>query len=322
MGRIRSIMMLTVVNDSDAYLERLLKAPRPGIGEVTAFYDHRVGVIGTDPRLMLLPLDDHMVHRGDGVFETMKFLERKLYQLDPHVDRLMFSAKSIFLEPPCPWEDLKTMIVDVARAANTDQGMVRILLGRGPGGFGIDPRECPKASLYIVAYALHPRPESAYEKGVTASRCSMPAKRGLMAKIKSVNYLPNVLMKREALQSGCDYSLCFDDDGFLAEGAVENVCLVDAQGRLVVPELNNALTGTTLMRVLDAVKDEMPVLFRQVTEDDVYLAREVILLGTTIDALSVVRFNKKPIHDVRPGPVSKKMRRFLIQDIQDNGIAL
>ncbi len=314
--------MLTVVNDSDAYLERLLKAPRPGIGEVTAFYDHRVGVIGTDPRLMLLPLDDHMVHRGDGVFETMKFLERKLYQLDPHVDRLMFSAKSIFLEPPCPWEDLKTMIVDVARAANTDQGMVRILLGRGPGGFGIDPRECPKASLYIVAYALHPRPESAYEKGVTASRCSMPAKRGLMAKIKSVNYLPNVLMKREALQSGCDYSLCFDDDGFLAEGAVENVCLVDAQGRLVVPELNNALTGTTLMRVLDAVKDEMPVLFRQVTEDDVYLAREVILLGTTIDALSVVRFNKKPIHDVRPGPVSKKMRRFLIQDIQDNGIAL
>nr|WP_031386484.1 aminotransferase class IV [Desulfonatronum thiodismutans] len=314
--------MLTVVNDSDAYLERLLQAPRPGIGEVMAFYDHRVGVIGTDPRLMVLPLDDHMVHRGDGVFETMKFVERKLYQLEPHMDRLMFSARSIFLEPPCPWEDLKTMIVDVARAANADQGMVRILLGRGPGGFGIDPRECPKAGLYIVAYALHPRPESAYEKGVTASRCSMPAKRGLMAKIKSVNYLPNVLMKREAVQSGCDYSLCFDDDGFLAEGAVENVCLVDAQGRLVVPELNNALTGTTLMRALDAVKGEMPVVFRQVTEDDVYLAREVILLGTTIDALSVVRFNKKPIHDVRPGPVSKKMRRFLIQDLRESGIAL
>jgi branched-chain amino acid aminotransferase len=314
--------MLTIVNDSDAYLERLIQAPRPGIGEVMAFYDHRVGVIGTDPRLMLLPLDDHMVHRGDGVFETMKFVERKLYQLDPHVDRLIFSARSIFLEPPCPWEDLKAMIVDVARAANTDQGMVRILLGRGPGGFGIDPRECPKAGLYIVSYALHPRPESAYEKGVTASRCSMPAKRGLMAKIKSVNYLPNVLMKREAVQSGCDYSLCFDDDGFLAEGAVENVCLVDAQGRLVVPELNNALTGTTLMRALDAIKDEMPVIFRQVTEDDVYLAREVILLGTTIDALSVVRFNKKPIHDVRPGPVSKKMRRFLIQDLRESGIAL
>ena len=314
--------MLAVVNDREAYLERLLEAPRPGISEVMAFYDHRIGVIGTDPRLMLLPLDDHMVHRGDGVFETMKFVRRKLYQLEPHVDRLFFSAKSIYLEPPCSWEELKTMVLDVARAANADQGMIRILLGRGPGGFGIDARECPKASLYIVAYALHPRPESAYEKGVTASRCSMPAKRGLMAKIKSVNYLPNVLMKREAVEAGCDYSLCFDDHGFLAEGAIENVCLVDAQGRLVVPELNNALTGTTLMRALDAVKGEMSVIFRQVTEDDVYLAREVILLGTTIDALSVVRFNKKPIHDVRPGPVSKKMRQFLIQDLLGNGIPL
>lgn len=314
--------MLAVVNDPNAYMERLLQAPRPGISEVMAFYDHRVGVIGTDPRLMVLPLDDHMVHRGDGVFETMKFVGRKLYQLDPHVERLIFSARSIHLEPPCPWEELKTMIMEVVKAASGEQGMVRVLLGRGPGGFGIDPRECPKASLYIVVYALHPRPESVYSTGVTASRCSMPAKRGLMAKIKSVNYLPNVLMKREAVQSGCDYSLCFDEEGFLAEGAVENICLVDAQGRLVVPELTNALTGTTLMRALDAVKEEMPVIFRQVTEDDVYLAREVILLGTTIDALSVVRFNKKPIHDVRPGPVSQKMRQFLIQDLQDNGIAL
>ncbi|GAB6057298.1 aminotransferase class IV [Desulfonatronum parangueonense] len=314
--------MLSIEKDQQAYLQRMLQAPRPGIDEVLAFYDHRVGVVGTDPRLMLLPLDDHMVHRGDGVFETMKFVDGKLYQMEPHVERLTFSAQSIFLEPPCSWKELKTMIVDVARAASAEQGMVRVLLGRGPGGFGIDSRECPKASLYIVVYKLHPRSEEAYEKGVTASRCSMPAKSGLMAKIKSVNYLPNVLMKREAVESGCDYSLCFDEQGFLAEGAVENVCLVDDQGRVVVPELSNALTGTTLMRALDAVTGDMPVLFRKVSENDIYLAREVILLGTTIDALSVVRFNKKPIHDVRPGPVSKRMRQFLIQDLRDNGIPL
>lgn len=314
--------MLPIVNDQKAYLERLLQAPRPGMSEILAFYDHRVGIIGKDPQLMLLPLDDHMVHRGDGVFETMKFLDRKLYQLDPHMDRLAFSAQSIFLEPPCSWDDLKQMVLEVAGAADEKQGMVRVLLGRGPGGFGIDSRECPLASLYIVAYKLHPRPEEVYEKGVTASRCSMPAKNGLMAKIKSVNYLPNVLMKREAVDSGCDYSLCFDDQGFLAEGAVENVCIVDAQGRLIVPELTNALTGTTLMRALDAVTGEVSILFRKISENEIYLAREVILLGTTIDALSVVRFNKKPIHDVRPGPVSKRMRQFLIQDLQDNGIVI
>lgn len=314
--------MLPVIEDATAYLDMLLQAPRPGVDQVFAFYDHRVGVIGKDPRLMLLPWDDHLVHRGDGVFETMKFVDRKLYQLEAHMERLMFSAQSIFLEPPCPWKALKNVIVDVARSSDQDQGMVRVLLGRGPGGFGIDPGECPTSSLYIVAYTLHPRPESVYVKGVTASRCSMPAKIGLLAKIKSVNYLPNVLMKREAAEGGWDYSLCFDDQGFVAEGVVENVCLVDGQGRLVVPELNNALTGTTLMRALDAVKGEIPVIFRQVREDDIYLAREVILLGTTIDALSVVRFNKKPIHDARPGPVSKRMRQFLVQDLMENGIPL
>lgn len=314
--------MLPIIEDTNAYLDMLLKASRPGVDDVFAFYDHRVGVIGKDPKLMLLPLDDHLVHRGDGVFETIKFINRRLYQLDAHLERLAFSAESIFLDPPCPWKDLKDIIVDVARAADQEQGMVRVLLGRGPGGFGIDPGECPVSSLYIAVYKLHARPESIYEKGVSASRCSIPARCGLLAKIKSVNYLPNVLMKREAAQGGWDYSLCFDDHGFVAEGAVENICLVDAQGRLVVPELNNALTGTTLMRALDAVKGEVSVIFRPVREDDIYLAREVILLGTTIDALSVVRFNKKPIHDVRPGPVSKRMRRFLVQDVLENGIPL
>jgi len=314
--------LLPIAEDANAYLNMLLKAPRSGAAEIYAYYDHRVGVIGTDPALMLLPLDDHLVHRGDGVFETMKFVSGKLYQLDAHFDRLIFSAQSIFLEPPCPWKELKEMVLDVARAANQEQGMVRVLLGRGPGGFGIDPEECPASSVYIVAYKLHPRPESVYQKGATASRCSLPAKKGLLAKIKSVNYLPNVLMKREAKQGGWDYSLCFDDQGFVAEGIVENICLVDGQGRLVVPELNNALTGTTLMRALDAVKGEVPVIFRQVREDDLYLAREVILLGTTIDALSVVRYNKKPIHDARPGPISKRMRQFLLQDLLENGTPL
>lgn len=311
--------MLPIIDDADAYLDALLRAPRPGAGRVYAFYDHRIGAIGRDPRLMLLPLDDHLVHRGDGVFEGMKFIDRKIYQLDAHLERLKFSAQSVFLEPPCTWDELKSMILEVARAASRDQGMIRVLLGRGPGGFSLDPSECFSSSLYIAAYQSIPVPESLHAKGVTAKHCSVPAKSGLLAKIKSVNYLPNVLMKREATQGGWDYSLCFDDQGFVAEGAAENLCLVDGQGRLVVPELNNALTGTTLMRALDAVKGQAPVLFRQVREDDMYLAREVILLGTSIDALSVVRFNNKPIHDARPGPMSKRMRGFLIQDLQENG---
>lgn len=308
------------VAGSDDYLQALLEAIRPGAKQVLAFYDHRVGLIGTDPRLMLMPWDDHIAHRGDGVFETAKFVGRKVYQLDAHLKRMRSSCQGIHLEPPCPWEEIRGIVLQVAEAAGKADGLVRVLLGRGPGGFGIDPFECPVPSLYVVAYDIHLKPESVYEQGVTAFKASIPAKQAWLATIKTTNYLPNVLMKREAVQKGFDYALCFDEQGFLAEGATENVCIVDAQGRLSIPEFTNALAGTTLMRGVDLLKREMEVIFRGIPEAELFEAREVILVGTTIDALSVVRFNDKPVHDARPGPVSRRLRALLRQDLADNGI--
>lgn len=305
--------------ESEEYLRRLLALPRPGSGEVLAFYEHRVGAVCRDVRLMLLPLDDHLLHRGDGVFESLKYVGRKLYQLDAHLGRMQKSAKAIALTPPCAWEDIRAAVLAVARAGNEDNGMLRILLGRGPGGFGIDPFECPQASLYLVAYRFTPRPESWFAKGVTAFRSETPAKQSWLAKIKSVNYLPNVLMKMEAVQKGFDYPFCFDEHDFLAEGATENVALVDQEGRLVIPEFTHSLPGTTLLRALDLAKGELPVIFRGVTEADVYNAREVLILGTSGDCVPVVRYQGKPIHDVRPGPVARRLRALLTQDLADNG---
>lgn len=304
----------------DDYLQSLLDAIRPGAEQVLAFYDYRVGLIGTDPRLMLMPWDDHIAHRGDGVFETAKFIGGKVYQLDAHLKRMRSSCQGIHLDPPCPWEEICGIVLQVAKAAGKPDGLVRVLLGRGPGGFGIDPFECPVPSLYVVAYDIHLKPESAYEQGVTAFKVSIPAKQAWLATIKTTNYLPNVLMKREAVQKGFDYALCFDEQGFLAEGATENVCIVDARGRLSIPEFTNALAGTTLMRGVDLLKREMDVIFRGIPEAELFEAREILLVGTTIDALSVVRFNGKPVHDARPGPVSRRLRALLRQDLADNGV--
>lgn len=308
------------VAGSDDYLKALLEAIRPGAEEVLAFYDYRVGLIGTDPRLMLMPWDDHLAHRGDGVFETAKYIGGKLYQLDAHLKRMQSSCRNIHLEPPCSWAEIRSLVLEVARAGGKQDGLVRVLLGRGPGGFGIDPFECPVPSLYVVAYDIHRKPESVFEQGVTACKASIPAKQSWLATIKTTNYLPNVLMKREAVQKGYDYALCFDEHGFLAEGATENVCIVDREGRLSIPEFTHALAGTTLMRGVDLMKQEMDVIFRGITEAELYEAREIILVGTTIDALSVVRFNDKPVHDVRPGPVSKRMRQLLHEDLEKNGV--
>lgn len=309
------------VASSEEYLAAMLSAVRPGLGEVLAFYDYRIGVVGTDPRLMLMPWDDHLVHRGDGVFETMKYLDRRIYQMDPHIKRMENSARSIFLAPPCPWPEVRDIVVEVAKAGGRDDGLLRVLLGRGPGGFGIDPFESPVPSLYVVAYGFHPKPEAMFERGVTAFKTSVPAKQAYLATIKTIDYLPNVLMKREAVTRGFDYPFCFDEHGYLAEGATENVCIVDREGALHIPEFTNALAGTTLMRAVDLVKNEVKIVFRGIREDEILSAREVIIVGTTVDAISVVRFEGKPIHDVRPGPVSRRMRELLKKDLRENGLA-
>jgi len=141
-----------------------------------------------------------------------------------------------------------------------------------------------------------------------------------MATVKTTNYLPNVLMKREAVNNRVDFPFCYDGNGFLAEGATENVALVDEGGRLVIPEFTNALAGTTLMRAVDLVKDDMSVIFKGVTEGEVYTAREVMMVGTSFDAIGVVRYNGKPIFDARPGPVTRRIRALLADDLQQSGL--
>ncbi|XPV77266.1 MAG: aminotransferase class IV [Desulfovibrio sp.] len=313
---------MTRVADLEQYVTALVDTPRPGVKGVQAFYEHRIGMICTDPRAMLMPWDDHLVHRGDGVFETMKFVDGKLYQLKPHLDRMKRSCRAIKLDPPCSWSFLEDIVKETAKAGGRKEGMVRIMIGRGPGSFGLSPKDCPVSSLYIVVYDLHPRSEEDFEKGVTAFRTKVPAKQPYLATIKSIDYLPNVLMRMEAEKEKKDYPFCFDADGFLAEGATENVCIVGQDNVLYVPEFGNALAGTTLLRAIELVMDEVEVVQRPIAEHEILDAKEVILLGTTNDAISVVRYDGKPIHNVKPGPVSKKMKELLEKDLQENGIPL
>lgn len=309
------------IASTQEYLDKLLSLPRPGEENVFAFYDHRLEMVCTNPRLMLIPLDDHLVHRGDGIFETVKYIGRRIYQLDAHLERMQQNCRALSLPAPMPWEDIRTLAVETARAGEQEDGYLSLFIGRGPGGFAVDLRECPQPSLYLVARRFKHLPESYWQEGVFACRAEQPAKPSHMAKLKSVNYLPNVLMKKEAVDRGCDFVLCFDQEGYLAEGCIENVILVDSQGQIVVPELRNALSGTTLMRALELIQGEREHIFRPVREEEIYQAREVILLGTTLDALSVVRYNGRPINDGYPGPVSKRLRELLIRDLQENGVS-
>lgn len=308
--------------DSTAYMQRLLALPRPGEENILAYYEHRIGLIGTDSKLMLLPMDDHLAHRGDGVFETVKYTGGRLYQLDQHLERMQRSAQGIFLEPPCSWQELREIVLEVAAAGKDKNGQMRILIGRGPGGFGIDPAESPKPSLYVVAYRFVQKPEAWFAKGLSGFRTSIPAKQGYMARVKNANYLPNVLMIREAKERGADVPFCFDEQSYLAESAVANLCLVDQTGTLVVPEFTNALPGTTMLRAMELVKGEVNAVFRQVPEADIFAAKEAMLLGTGPDCVAVVSYEGKPIGTGRPGPVCELLRRRIAEDIVATGVPI
>ncbi len=312
--------LVNVINEFQ-YMERILALERPGEDRILAFYDHRLRAVVTNPRLMLIPMDDHLVHRGDGVFEALKFVDGRIYQLDAHLARLRASTEAIFIGAPAPWEEIRRLVVEVARASGARNGSLSIFIGRGLGGFSLDFRECEHPTLYIVARKAPALPEQFWEKGVTACRSSFPAKSENFARIKSVNYLPNVLMKREAILKGCAYPLCFGPDHFLAEGASENIIIVDCKGELVVPEMKYALLGTTMLRGLELIGKEREYVTRSISEDDIRVSREVIMMGTSIDAVSIVRYNGKPIHDVRPGPVSRRLRVLLQEDLQKEGVS-
>ena len=302
------------IGNEQLFWERLLALPRPGEENFLAFYDHRLQAIFTNPRLLLIPLDDHLVHRGDGVFEALRFEDGAIYQLEEHLRRLERSAGAIGLALPVSPTELDSLIRQVCLASGLVQGNALVFVGRGPGGFTLDTRECPHPSLYIVAKRFAPKPDSFWSTGVSAVRTRIPAKQGWMSQIKSVNYLPNVLMKKDAVEQGADYPLCFDADGFLAEGSTENAVLVDRDGVFVVPELKNALMGTTLKRAMSLAEGFMPVATRPVPESELHDCREIILLGTSIDAVGVVRYNGRVVGAGVPGPVSLRLRELLVAD--------
>jgi branched-chain amino acid aminotransferase len=278
-----------------------------------------MGAVCRDPRLLLIPLDDHLVHRGDGVFEAIRLMQGRVLQLEAHLRRLRDSAAAIRLQPPCPWEELREIIMEVARAGNLPDGSLRLILGRGEGGMGIDPAECRQSSLFVIVSSARVLPESCQEKGLTACRSAIPAKQPYLARIKSTNYLPNVLMSMEAAQRGADVSLSYDEHGFLAESAVANVGVVTRERHLLFPSFRSSLPGTTATLAMELAGKTMPVRFADITEEFLFSASEILLFGTTPECAGITRYEGRPVGDGLPGPVAHSLRTALHDALLEGG---
>jgi len=281
------------------------------------------GII-TDPVLMLIPIDDHLVHRGDGVFDVMRCVNGRIYQMESHLKRLEASARAISLNFPPEYQDIRDIIKRLILAGGDKECIIRTVISRGPGGYSTNPFECPSSQLYINVIRYHELEEKDYREGVSVVLSKVPIKESFFATIKSCNYLQNVLMKMEAINAGYKYSVNIDDSGFLGEGSTENIGIVSEDNHVKIPSFEHTLAGTTAKRVMELadrlVKDKTikGVNFARISPEDVYRSREVVLMGTSISILPVVNFNGKTIGNGSPGPVYSKLSDLLWKDMHEN----
>lgn len=297
---------------------------RPFHQHYYAMYSSVFDAIVTDPVLMLVPMDDHMIHRGDGVFETFKCIDGALYNLNAHLDRVETSARMIELTMPCTRAELVERVVETVRAGGERNCLVRLLVSRGPGSFGVNPYDSPQAQLYLAAVHLSEPFMDIHPEGATVHASRIPAKDSFFARTKNCNYLANALMKKEAVDAKVDFVAAFSAAGLLAEGAAESMGIITRDRRLVFPRLDDILAGTTMMRLDDLCRtDRSPdrlagVDYRDIRREDIFSAAEFLVVGTTLNVVAVREFDGQRIGDGRPGPGYRHLGAMLIADVHNN----
>jgi branched-subunit amino acid aminotransferase/4-amino-4-deoxychorismate lyase len=304
----------------DEVMDRLLTSSEPHQENYLAMYSSWYGGIITDPALMMVPIDDHLVHRGDGIFEAFKCVEWNIYALDRHLDRMERSLKSSILTLPVSRSRLVDIVLATVRVGNVADSIVRIFISRGPGGFSTNPYECTASQIYVVVTTLHRPPREKYEKGVSLITSAVPIKTDYFANIKSCNYLPNVLMKKEAEDAGVEFTVSVDENGFLGEGATENIGIITKDKEFFVPRFARTLRGTTVTRAMELAESlvrsgELKAVGEaNITAEQAYQAAEIMMFGTTFDILPVVNYDGHKIEKGTPGPVFSKLLELLRHD--------
>ncbi|CAD6233719.1 unnamed protein product [Miscanthus lutarioriparius] len=279
------------------------------------------GGIILDPAMMVLPIDDHMVHRGHGVFDTAMILDGALYELDAHLDRFLRSAAAARVgTPPFPRDALRRILIQMTAASGCRRGSIRYWLSSGPGDFLLSSRGCPTPAFYGVVIA------SEYEQcgrdGVRAVTATVPMKPPQFATMKNVNYLPNVLSIMDAEDRGAFASVWVDEEGYVAEGPMVNVAFVTPDKHLVLPDFDKILGGCTAKRMLALAPRLVEsgllagVSARNIRAEDAKRSVEMAFVGSGLPVLPVVEWDGKPIGDGKVGPLMQALSDLLWEDMR------
>lgn len=265
---------------------------------------------------------DHGLLYGDGVFEGIRAYNGKVFKLEEHIDRLYDSAKAILLNIHVTKEEMGQIVVDSCAQNGITDGYIRLVVTRGVGDLGLNPYLCKQASIICIAANIQLYPQKYYTEGLKI--VTVPQTRNfheaLNPRIKSLNYLNNVLAKIEAIQAGVVEAMMLNTQGYVAECTGDNIFIL-RKGILYTPNIaSGALEGITRETVIDLAKRRgIEVREDFITRFDVYTADEIFLTGTAAEVIPVVEVDSRSIGDGEVGELSKLLIEDYKKETNSNG---
>jgi len=314
---------LPLLNAEDVLANlRALRTRQPV--QFDAFYSSQLGGIVTDPALMILPFDDHMVHRGHGIFDTAGLVNGRIYDLEAHLDRFLGSAERSRLKLAGTRADMRNIIVKTAAASGRRDGAIRYWLSSGPGSLELSPAAGADPGFFVMVFGGLSYPARWYTEGLKVMTTTYPIKPPLYAITKATNYLPNVLMQMEAKAAGFDNGVFIDELGFVGESSNMNVAFVNGAGVLRHPKFERVLPGCTSLRVLELAQKLVGhgvltgVEVADIPADEARQAREMLLLGSSVKVAPIVAWDGRPVGDGKPGPAAAALLALIDEDMRSS----
>jgi len=268
---------------------------------------------------------DHGLLYGDGVFEGIRAYNGRVFRLQEHLERLYRSARAIVLEVGMTPPALEAAVLETLRANKLRDAYIRLVVTRGEGDLGLDPRKCPRATVIIIADSIALYPEECYTKGLEVNTVSTRrnSSQAVNPNIKSLNYLNNVLAKIEANLSNVREAILLNLEGFVAECTGDNIFFIAGTRLLTPPTSAGALEGITrgcvmhLAPSLGLLPEE-----RLFTPFDLYTADEVFLTGTAAEVIPVIRIDSRTIGAGAPGEKTLRLIRAFRELTSREGVPI
>jgi branched-chain amino acid aminotransferase len=253
---------------------------------------------------------DHGLLYGDGVFEGIRAYNGRVFENAAHLDRFFQSAKGIRLTLPYTWDQISSAIEETIRANNFTDCYLRLVATRGVGSLGLSPTRCEKPSVFIIADLLELYSKEMYEKGMSVITASVIRNHpnAVSPRLKSLNYLNNILAKLEAIDANVPEAIMLNHEGNVAECTADNIFIV-RNGQVQTPQTSDGiLEGVTRRVMLDLCAGlQIPAIEKTLQRHDLYIADECFLTGTGAEVVAVTKIDGRTIADGHPGPITKKL---------------